>query len=91
MNEQIKQDIEKMKAAIEQMKAAGEDLFSEEIKNLQTKIENAEAEAKAETENVVEVVAQTEQSFVQKYGTGTVKGVELVLLGLIAGRILGVL
>lgn len=91
MNEQIKQDIEKMKAAIEQMKAAGEDLFSEEIKNLQTKIENAEVEAKAETENVVEVVTQTENSFAQKYGANIVKGVELVFLGLIAGRILGVL
>ena len=87
MNEQIKQDIEKMKVAIEQMKAAGEDLFSEEIKNLQVKLENAEKELNSESEKVVEVSNQKEQSFVQKYGAGTARIVEIVLLGLILYRL----
>ena len=87
MNEQIKQDIEKMKAAIEQMKAAGEDLFSEEIKNLQVKLENAEKELNSESEKVVEVINQKEQSFVQKYGAGTARIVEIILLGLILYRL----
>ena len=91
MNEQIKQDIEKMKAAMEQLKAAGSDLFAEEIKNLQTKIENAEAEAAAEVDKVETAAAVIEQTFAQKYGDKVVKGVELALLGLIAGRILGVI
>lgn len=91
MSEQIKQDIEKMKAAIEQLKVTGADLFAEEIKNLQTKIKNAEAEAAAEVDKVETAAAVIEQTFVQKYGANVVKGVELVLLGLIAGRILGVI
>ena len=87
MNEQIKQDIEKMKAAIEQMKSAGEDLFSEEIKNLQVKLENAEKELNSESEKVVETVNQKEQSFAQKYGAGTARIVEIILLGLILYRL----
>ena len=87
MNEQIKQDIEKMKAAIEQMKTAGEDLFSEEIKNLQVKLENAEKELNSASEKVVEVVNQKEQSFVEKYGAGTARIIEIVLLGLILCKV----
>jgi len=66
MNEQIKQDIEKMKAAMEQLKAA-------------------------EVDKVETAATAIEQTFIQKYGDKVVKGVELVLLGLIAGRILGVI
>ena len=87
MNEQIKQDIEKMKDAIEQMKTAGEDLFSEEIKNLQVKLENAEKELNSESKKVVEVINQKEQSFVQKYGAGTARIIEIVLLGLILYKV----
>jgi uncharacterized protein YydD (DUF2326 family) len=87
MDEQIKQDIEKMKVAIEQMKAAGEDLFSEEIKNLQTKLENAEKELNSASEKMVEVVNQKEQSFVQKYGAGTARIIEIILLGVILYKV----
>ena len=72
MNEQIKQDIEKMKAAMEQLKVAGSDLFAEEIKNLQAKIENAEAEAAAEVNKVETAATTIEQTFVQKYGANVV-------------------
>jgi hypothetical protein len=91
MNEQIKQDIEKMKAASEQLKTAGADLFSEEIKNLQTKIENAEKELAATVDGATTEVKEVEQTFVQEYGADIVKGTELILLALIAGRILGVI
>ncbi len=89
--EAIQADIEKMKAASEQLKTAGADLFSEEIKNLQTKIENAEKELAATVDVAASEVKEVEQTFVQKYGAVTVKGLELILLGLIAGRILGVI
>ena len=91
MSEEAKANIEKMKAAIEQLKTSGEDLFKDEIAALQVKIDEAEKAAAAEVEKVVEAVNQTEQTFIQKYGANVAKGVELVLLGLIAGRILGVI
>jgi hypothetical protein len=91
MNEQIKQDIEKMKAASEQLKTAGADLFAEEIKNLQTKIENAEKELVVTVDGGITEVKEVEQTFVQEYGADIVKGTEIVLLALIAGRILGVI
>lgn len=84
-------DLEKLQAALENLKQAGETLFADQIAELESKIEEEKAKVEAETEKAVEVVTQTEQSFVQKYGANIVKGVELVLLGLIAGRILGVL
>lgn len=76
MTEEIKNDIAKMESAIEQLKVAGEDLFAEEIKNLQTKIENAKAEAENK-------IVTAEQNFVQKYGQVIAHAVEIVFLGVI--------
>jgi len=87
----VKENIAKMEAALEQLKAAGADLFADEIKNLQVRIENTKAEAAAAVDQAVDDVKTAEQNFVQKYGAAIVKGVELVLLGLITGRILGVI
>ena len=87
----VREDITKMEAALEQLKAAGTDLFADEIKNLQAKIENAEKELATAVDEAATGVKEVEQTFVQKYGANVVKGVELVLLGLIAGRILGVI
>lgn len=83
MSEKIQQDIEKMEAAIAQLKAGGEELFTDQIAEVQTKIDALKAEAAAEAEKVVEVVNQTEQTFVQKYGAGTARAVEIALLALI--------
>jgi len=91
MDEKIKQDIEKMEAAIVQLKAGGEELFADQIAALQNKIDALKAEAAAVVDQVANEVKIAEQNFVQKYGAAIVKGVELVLLGLIAGRILGVI
>ena len=87
----VREDITKMEAALEQLKAAGTDLFADEIKNLQAKIENAEKELATAVDEAATAAKGVEQTFVQKYGANVVKGVELVLLGLIAGRILGVI
>ena len=87
----VKKDIVKMEMALEQLKAAGTDLLADEIKNLQVRIENAKAEAATAVDQAVDDVKTAEQNFVQKYGVAIVKGVELVLLGLITGRILGVI
>lgn len=76
MNEEIKNDIAKMESVIAQLKTAGEDLFKDEIKNLQTKIENAKAEAENK-------IVTTEQNFVQKYGQVIAHTVEIVFLSII--------
>jgi hypothetical protein len=89
--EEIQADLEKMKAASEQLKTAGADLFAEEIKNLQTKIENAEKELATLVEQGIVKVKEVEQTFVQKYGTGIVRGVEIVLLVAIAARLFRVI
>jgi hypothetical protein len=87
MNEQIKQDIEKMKAAIEQLKASGEDLFAEEIKNLQTKIENAEKEAAAAAENTVQQTEQAASSWWVAHRSDIFNAIEIAALVYIVVRI----
>ena len=84
-------DLGKLEAALDQLKAAGEDLFADQIKEIESKIADEKAKVEAEAEKVVEAAKEIEQTFIQKYGANVVKGVELVLLGLIAGRILGVI
>lgn len=80
MTEAVKNDITKMEAAIARMKTAGADLFSEEIKNLQVKIENAKTEAET-------AVVTVEQSIVQKYGTFAAHAVEIVFLAVILYKV----
>jgi len=76
-------DLEKLQAALENLKQAGATLFADQIAELESKIEEEKAKVEAETEKVIEVATQTEQSFVQKYGAGTARTIEIVLLGLI--------
>ena len=94
----IQADIEKIESAIAQLKEAGEDLFSEEIANLNLKLDNAKAEAEklatdaqANVQQAVTELKTVEQSFAQKYGQAAAHGVEIILLGVIAGKLLGVL
>ena len=91
MNEKIQQDIEKMQVEIEHLKEIGEDLFAEEIKNLQIKIENAKAEIAAAVDQAVDDIKAAEQNFVQKYGVAITRAVGITLLALIAGRVFGVI
>ena len=76
-------DLEKLQAALQTLKQTGETLFADQIAEIESKIEEEKAKVEAETEKVVEVAIQTEQSFVQKYGAGTARTIEIVLLGLI--------
>ena len=80
MNEKIKMDIEKMQAAIEQLKAGGEELFADQITALQNKIDALKAEAAAEIEKAVDEVNHINQNFVQKYGAGIARAIEIGLL-----------
>ncbi len=91
MNKKIQQDIEKMQVEIEHLKEIGEDLFAEEIKNLQIKIENAKAEIAAAVDQAVDDIKAAEQNFVQKYGVAITRAVGITLLALIAGRVFGVI
>lgn len=80
----IQTDIEKMEVALAQLQAAGADLFAEEIKNLQIKIENAKKEAAAQAEALateVEVkVEEIHEGIVRKYGNGIAHAIEIGLL-----------
>ena len=80
MNEKIKMDIEKMESAIMQLKAGGEELFADQIAALQNKIDALKAEAVAETEKVVDEVNHINQNFVEKYGSGIARAIEIALL-----------
>ena len=80
MDEKIKQDIEKMEAAIVQLKTLGEELFADQIAVLQNKIENAKAEATAEVEKAVDEVNHINQNFIEKYGAGVARAIEIGLL-----------
>ncbi|WP_196590618.1 hypothetical protein [Pectinatus frisingensis] len=91
LQQEVQTDIEKMTTAIEQLKVAGTDLFAEEIKNLQIKIENAKAEAAAAVDRAVDDAKVAEQNFVQKYGAGITRAVGIALLVLIASRVFGVI
>jgi len=82
-SESIKTDIKKMEVAIEQLQAAGSDLFTEEIKNLQIKIVNAKVELENKLTAGTEEIKEIEQGFIQKYGAGAARVVEIVLLVII--------
>lgn len=77
----VKENIAKLETALEQLKEAGTDLFADEIKNLQVRIENAKAEAAADVEKVVDEVNHINQNFVEKYGAGISRAIEIALLG----------
>jgi len=83
MNEQIKQDIEKMEAAIAQLKAGGEELFADQITTVQAKIDALKAEVAAELEKTAEEVSGIEQNIVKKYGACAARAVQIILLTLI--------
>lgn len=80
MNEKIKRDIEKTEAAIVQLKTLGEELFADQITALQNKIDALKAEAAAAVDQAVDDVKTAEQNFVQKYGAGIARAIEIGLL-----------
>ena len=73
-------DIDRLKAAVNQLKAAGDDLFKDQIAQLEEKIEAAE---KAAAVNIQEV----EQTIVQKYGQVIAHAVEICILAVILYKV----
>ncbi|WP_432718381.1 hypothetical protein [Pectinatus frisingensis] len=73
-------DIDRMKAAVNQLKAAGEDLFKDQIAQLEEKIEAAEKAAAAD-------VQATEQTIIQKYGQVIAHAVEICILAVILYKV----
>lgn len=61
------------------------------ILEFEQKITEKEAEVKEEIEKVGTELLTIEQTFTQKYGQATAHGVEIILLVVIAGKLLGVL
>ena len=73
-------DIDRMKAAMNQLKAAGEDLFKDQIAQLEEKIEAAEKAAAADIQEI-------EQTIVQKYGQVIAHAVEICILAAILYKV----
>jgi hypothetical protein len=83
----VQTDIAKIEAAIQTLFAAGEELFADEIAALKQKRDALIAEAQA----VATELTTVEQSFIQKYGSGTAHGIEIILLAVILCKLFGVL
>ena len=79
--------IEQTKTAIANLETAGAELFKAEISALKEKLATLEAEAQQIGAELVTV----EQNFAKKYGQAIAHGVEIILLVVIAGKLLGVL
>lgn len=100
--EKIQQDIVKLEAEKAHMELTAKDLFSEEILNINLKIDNAKKElesltAKVETEVKTDVekagaeIKQKEQSFWVKHGNAIKNDAVIILLAAIAGRLFGII
>ena len=81
----------KIRATLDTLKAQGAELFADEIASLEQKIITLETEAKAEVEQIGAELVAVEQTFVQKYGQAIAHGIEIILLVVIAGKLLGVM
>lgn len=86
----VQTDIANIEAAITNLESAGKALFADEITVLKQKRDALIAKAKAEAEAVTTEVITVEQSFVQKYGSGTAHFLEIAMLATILGKLLGV-
>jgi hypothetical protein len=89
MNRKIINDICKIREVVQRLRSVDSELFADLITLLQQRLENMEAQVRGEAERVAVEAKAAEQTFVQKYGAATVHGVEIVLLAIIAGKLLG--
>ncbi|WP_196595469.1 hypothetical protein [Pectinatus frisingensis] len=83
----IKADILKMKTAKSDLEAKGANLFADEIKNLEQKIENAEKELAAKTEETVTTAETEVSSWWDKHRTDIFNVVKIAALIYIAVRL----
>lgn len=83
----VQTDIAKVEEAMENLVKAGEALFADEIAALKQKRDAMIAEAQA----VATELTTVEQSFIQKYASGTAHGIEIILLTSILCNLFGVL
>lgn len=72
LQQEVQTDIERMQAAVEKLRAAGEDLFTQQIKEIETKIEvekkRIAAQAEAAKKDVAATIDQVEETMTSKYG-----------------------
>ena len=83
MKEKTAEAVKQAEAAIEQLKKAGEDIFADQIAEIENKINEAKQEAAAEIEIVAEEVEEVKQNFIEKYGAGAARAVQIIILALI--------
>lgn len=87
----VQTDIQNIEAQITALETAGAELFADEIASLKAKAEALKAKVEADVKAVETELVTIEQTFFQKYGQAAAHIIEIVLLGFIAGRLLGVI
>ena len=85
----VQKDLERINTAIDQLKAASEDLFADEIATLEARAQVIATKIEEETNELTTEIKAIEQTFVQKYGQAAAHAVEILLLAVIAGKLLG--
>ena len=88
---QIQVDIAKIETAIEALINAGEELFTDEIAELEQKRDALMERAKAEMQVGATALEAAEQGIIAKYDSGTAHTVEIVMLIVILGKLFGII
>jgi hypothetical protein len=83
----VQTDLQKIETAINDLKESGEALFTDEIEALEEKKDKLIAEAEAKLKETETEIVTAEKTFIQKYGSAIVNGVEIVLMAVIIGKL----
>jgi hypothetical protein len=84
-------DLEQIQAAITALETADGELVKEEIAALKAKEQAIVDKIKADTVESITEGKQAGQTFAQKYGQALAHGIEMILLGVILGKLFGVI
>jgi flagellar hook-length control protein FliK len=83
----VQTDLQKIETAINDLRTAGNSLFTDEIEALEEKRDKLIAEAEAKLKEVETEIEEAEKTFIQKYGSAIVNGVEIILMIVVIGKL----
>ena len=93
LQQEVQTDIERMQATVGKLRAAGEDLFAQQIKEIETKIEvekeRIAAQAEAAKKEVTATIDQVEETVTNKYGKKAWEIIKAVALAAILYGLFG--
>ena len=93
LQQEVQTDIERMQDAVGKLRAAGEELFAQQIKEIETKIEvekeRIAAQAEAAKKAVTATIDQVEETVTNKYGKKAWEIIKAVALAAILYGLFG--